>query len=81
MDSAIRVPDDREIVGSSYACYSRAQKQHGVLQRQEIHIDDASWGDIMDFATEHRGKSARALFAEAVSPSLESLREDFETGF
>ena len=51
------------------------------IRGRKFDFDDASWGEVMDIPEEYRGKSARTLLREVVSPWLELLRQDFEAGF
>ncbi|KAH8653851.1 hypothetical protein BX600DRAFT_363214, partial [Xylariales sp. PMI_506] len=51
------------------------------LKGRKLDLDDASWGEVLGIPAEYRGKSARALLGEVVSPWLELLSKDFESGF
>ncbi|KAF3024401.1 hypothetical protein E8E14_014450 [Neopestalotiopsis sp. 37M] len=51
------------------------------LKGRKLDFEDPSWGEVLDIPAEYRGRSAKALLGEVVSPWLDLLSRDFEAGF
>lgn len=57
------------------------QNNKAFIKGRKCDFDDPSWGNLLNIPAEYRGKSARTLLLEVVTPWLDLLRTDFDVGF